>query len=120
MRQERRAIGAAICEDIGGLGGDVTLEDLFAEEWMAEYTDAASIGAFVAESDFEVTDQESFEGIPDAAWDDHVAAHSEFDSWPEMLNAAVESYVRTRLLDSKTRTAFDPDAAPRDAAGDGR
>ncbi|SFH07021.1 hypothetical protein SAMN04488063_0085 [Halopelagius inordinatus] len=115
MRQERRAIEAAISGDIGGLGGDVTLEDLFAEEWMVEYTDAPSIGAFVAESEFEVTDQESFERIPDAEWDDHVAAHSEFESWRGMLNAAVESYVRTRLLDSETETAFDPDANAPDA-----
>lgn len=115
MRQEPRAIEAAISGDIGGLGGDVTLDDLFDEEWMSDHTDAASIGAFVAESDFEVTDQESFEEIPDDEWDDHVAAHSEFDDWRQMLNAAVESYVRTRLLDTETKTTFDPDAKSLDA-----
>ncbi|MFC6824924.1 hypothetical protein [Halopelagius fulvigenes] len=111
MQEERRAVEAAISADIGGLGGDVTLEDLFAEEWMREHTDAPSIGAFVAEGDFDVTDQESFEEVPDEEWDDHVAANSEFESWRAMLNAAIESYVRTRILDAETDAgSFDPDA----------
>ncbi|RDI70273.1 hypothetical protein [Halopelagius longus] len=116
MQEERRAVEAAVSGEIGGLGGDVTLEDLFAEEWMREHTDAASIGAFVAESDFDVTDQESFEEIPDEEWDDHVAGNSQFGSWREMLNAAIETYVRTRILDTGTRAgSFDPDGRRLDA-----
>lgn len=115
MRQKRRAVEAAVSGEIGGLGGDVTLEDLFAEEWMREHTDAASIGAFVAEGDFGVTDQESFEAVPDEEWDDHVAENSEFGSWREMLNAAIETYVRTRIVDTRTAGSFDPDARRLDA-----
>jgi hypothetical protein len=93
MWEEDSALEAAISGEIGGLGGDVTLGDLFSDEWMDDYTAVASIGEFLAASEYEVTDQESFEEIPDAAWDDHVASHSEFEDWGEMLAAAVESYV---------------------------
>jgi hypothetical protein len=92
MWEEKRAVEAAISGEIGGLGGDVTLGDLFTEGWMVEHTDATSIEAFVAASDYEVTDQESFEEVPEEAWDGHVDAHTEFDDWASMLSAAVEAY----------------------------
>jgi hypothetical protein len=93
MRDETDAVETATPGRIGGLGGDVTLADLFDDEWVAENTDAESIAAFVAACDHEVTDQSSFEEIPEDEWDGYVAAHSEFADWGEMLSAAVERYV---------------------------
>jgi hypothetical protein len=69
------------------------LDDLFGDDWMATHTDSESIAEFIESCDHEVEDQESFENIPEREWDDHVAAHSEFDDWRSMLSAAVESYV---------------------------
>ncbi|QIB74707.1 hypothetical protein GL213_07280 [Halogeometricum borinquense] len=93
MQEERPALDATISGEIGGLGGDVTLDDLFGDDWMAAHTDSGSIAEFIESCDYEVEDQESFENIPDHEWDDHVAVHSEFDDWRSMLSAAVESYV---------------------------
>lgn len=93
MREDTTALEATVSGEIGGLGGDVTLNDLFGDDWMAAHTDSDSIGAFIQSCDYEVEDQESFEGIPDREWDDYVATHSEFDDWRSMLSAAVESYV---------------------------
>jgi hypothetical protein len=93
MREENSALDATFSGEIGGLGGDVTLDDLFGDDWMAMHTDSESIAAFIESCDYEVDDQESFENIPDERWDDHVAAHSQFDDWRSMLSAAVETYV---------------------------
>ncbi|KTG27156.1 hypothetical protein, partial [Haloferax profundi] len=76
--------------EIGGLGGEVTLADLFPPTWVESYSDATSIGDFVDNSGFDVSDQESFESIPTHKWDRYVDAHSEFDDWQSMLSAAVE------------------------------
>ncbi|SFR57693.1 hypothetical protein [Halogeometricum limi] len=93
MRETSPALDATVSGEIGGLGGDVTLDDLFGDEWMAAHTDSDCIADFVQSCGHEVEDQESFENIPDREWDDHVAAHSSFDDWRSMLSAAVESYV---------------------------
>lgn len=81
---------------IGGLGGEVTLADLFPPSWVDSHCDATSIDEFVAASGFEVTDQESFESIPDHEWNRHVEANSTFDDWESMLSAGVEHYVSER------------------------
>jgi hypothetical protein len=93
MREEHSALDATVSGEIGGLGGDVTLDDLFGDDWMATHTDSESIAGFIESCSHEVEGQESFENIPEREWDDHVAAHSEFDDWRSMLSAAVESYV---------------------------
>lgn len=93
MMREKPSALDAVSGEIGGLGGDVTLDDLFGDDWMAMHTDSESIAEFIRSCDYEVEDQESFENIPDRRWDAHVAAHSEFDDWRSMLSAAVETYV---------------------------
>jgi hypothetical protein len=93
MGHETDGLETATPGRIGGLGGDVTLADLFDDEWVSAHTDASSIAEFVASCEHEVTDQSSFEEIPEEEWDDYVAAHSEFADWGEMLSAAVEEYV---------------------------
>ncbi|WP_410767237.1 hypothetical protein [Haloferax sp. DFSO60] len=83
--------------EIGGLGGEVTLADLFPPTWMQAHCNASSIGEFIANSDFEIDDQESFESIPDHEWDRHVSASSEFESWEAMLSSGVEQYALKNL-----------------------
>lgn len=90
---EAETSAATLDVEIGGLGGEVTLADLFPPSWVESHCDATSIGAFVVDSGFDVSDQESFESIPTHEWDRYVETHSEFDDWQSMLSAAVERYV---------------------------
>ncbi|MFC7201890.1 hypothetical protein ACFQJC_00025 [Haloferax namakaokahaiae] len=83
--------------EIGGLGGDVTLADLFPPAWIQTHCDANSISEFIDSSGFEIDDQESFESIPDHEWDRHVSTCSEFEDWEAMLSAGVEQYVMNNL-----------------------
>ncbi|KAB1188251.1 MULTISPECIES: hypothetical protein [Haloferax] len=93
---EAETSAAALDVEIGGLGGEVTLADLFPPSWVESRCDATSIGEFVDNSGFDVSDQESFESIPTHKWDRYVDTHSEFDDWQSMLSAAVERYVLER------------------------
>ncbi|WP_416841204.1 hypothetical protein [Haloferax sp. DFSO52] len=99
--------------EIGGLGGEVTLADLFPPTWVESHTDSTSIDRFVDDSEFEVSDQESFESIPTHKWDRYVDSHTEFDDWQSMLSAAVERYVLERA--GTTGSDSDSDADEPDA-----
>ncbi|WP_396612402.1 hypothetical protein ACH9L7_03745 [Haloferax sp. S1W] len=102
---------ASLDVEIGGLGGEVTLADLFPPSWVDEHCDVASIDEFVAESGFDVTDQESFESIPDHEWNRHVETHSTFDDWEAMLSAGVEHYVSARNGDTDAAADTETDSA---------
>ncbi|ELZ93023.1 hypothetical protein C440_12016 [Haloferax mucosum ATCC BAA-1512] len=93
---EAESTAATLDVEIGGLGGEVTLVDLFPSSWVETHCDATSIGEFVEESGFEVSDQESFESIPSHKWDRYVDSNTEFDDWQAMLSAGVERYVLER------------------------
>ncbi|KAB1196068.1 MULTISPECIES: hypothetical protein [Haloferax] len=93
---EAETSAASLDVEIGGLGGEVTLADLFPPTWVESHTDSTSIDKFVDDSGFDVSDQESFESIPTHKWDRYVDTHTEFDDWQSMLSAAVERYVLER------------------------
>ncbi|ELZ67993.1 hypothetical protein C5B91_10665 [Haloferax sp. Atlit-10N] len=90
---EAETTAATLDVEIGGLGGEVTLADLFPSSWVESHCQAASISEFLEESGFAVADQESFESIPAHELDRYVDANTEFDDWQEMLSAGVERYV---------------------------
>ncbi|EMA04660.1 hypothetical protein [Haloferax denitrificans] len=90
---EAETTAAALDVEIGGLGGEVTLADLFPSPWVESHCQAASISEFLEESGFAVADQDSFESIPTHEWDRYVESNTEFDDWQEMLSAGVERYV---------------------------
>lgn len=106
---------ASLDVEIGGLGGDVTLADLFPPAWVESHTDSTTIDKFVDDSDFDVSDQESFESIPTHKWDRYVNSHSEFDDWQSMLSAGVERYVleRTGTTDADDSNAESESAEAR-------
>ncbi|POG56316.1 hypothetical protein [Haloferax marisrubri] len=90
---EAETTAATLDVEIGGLGGEVTLADLFPSSWVESHCQAASISEFLEESGFAVADQESFESIPTHELDRYVDANTEFDDWQAMLSAGVERYV---------------------------
>ncbi|ADE02437.1 MULTISPECIES: hypothetical protein [Haloferax] len=90
---EAETTAATLDVEIGGLGGEVTLADLFPSPWVESHCEAASISEFLEESGFAVADQDSFESIPTHELDRYVDANTEFDDWQAMLSAGVERYV---------------------------
>ncbi|ELZ54878.1 MULTISPECIES: hypothetical protein [unclassified Haloferax] len=90
---EAETTAATLDVEIGGLGGEVTLADLFPSPWVESHCEAASISEFLEESGFAVADQDSFESIPTHELDRYVDANTEFDDWQGMLSAGVERYV---------------------------
>jgi hypothetical protein len=108
----RSELASEVTDAMGGLGGAISLDDLFPERWMDAHTDAESIDAFILESDFDVESPESFRDIPDYEWDRYVASRSEFEDWSEMVSAALEEY----LSNVGPATSTDAAEAAHDAA----
>ncbi|MFB6086940.1 MAG: hypothetical protein ABEJ85_00335 [Haloarculaceae archaeon] len=74
----------------------LTVGDVFADEFVAEYSAFDSFGAFVSELPADVDSVADLEGVPRADLDEHVAAHTTFDDWPAMVRAGCEEYVQRR------------------------
>ncbi len=110
----RSELASEVTNAMGGLGGAISLDDLFPERWMDEHTDAESIEAFVLESDFDVESPEPFQDIPDYEWDRYVASRTEFEDWSEMVSAALEEY----LANAAPAASADSPEAAHEAADD--
>ena len=74
-----------------------TQQEMFTDEWMADHTDFDSIEAFLAAGPWDVAPEEGLWDVSTDALDDHAAAHSEFDSWASMSQAAGEAWLDETL-----------------------
>ena len=81
-----------LASKLGAFGGELTLADLFPASWMRAHTECADIEAFLTTGEFDFRSPEEFRNRDVEAWDDYVRQRSEFDSWGEMLTAAVDAY----------------------------
>lgn len=80
----------AVGQGVSVLGGAVSLGALFPPDWMDEHTEYEDGETFFTESDGDpALTRGSDRSGPS---DDHVAATTTFDDWPEMLGAALEDY----------------------------
>lgn len=72
-----------------------TQQEMFTDAWMAKHTDFESIEAFLAAGAWpegtEIWD------VPTDDLDAHAAAHSAFDTWQEMSQAAGDEWMDDRL-----------------------
>jgi len=83
---------SGLASELGAFGGEITLADLFPATWMQSHTECEGIDAFLTTDEFEFRSPEEFRNRDADAWDDYVSRRSEFDSWGEMLTAAVDAY----------------------------
>lgn len=74
-----------------------TQQEMFTDEWMAENTDFDSIEAFLSAGPWDVAPEDGPWDVPTEALDAHAAAHSPFDSWAEMSQAAGEAWLDETL-----------------------
>lgn len=79
------------------LDGDnsVSVTELMPPSFMAHHTKSTSIESFLG--DLGVTDKLSFEKLPQETLEDKVKSETDFDSWHDMNQAAVNLYVKNRL-----------------------
>lgn len=90
---------AGVATRLGGLGGEVTLADLFPSAWMHGNTEFDSFDQMLESSGYDVTCETDFRGIPDHEWDEFVVRHTSFGSWREMLATAMDQYVTSGTHD---------------------
>jgi hypothetical protein len=76
---------------------ELTLDELFPDEFMLRNTEFPSFGALVEASGFTVETAEDFAAIPDHAWDQHIRLHSRFATWDEMQQVAAENWALRQL-----------------------
>jgi len=67
--------------------------ELFTREFMQEHSDYVSFDDFLSDSGF----TQSLEDIPDAELDLYVASKTNFSNWQEMLDAASENYILSKI-----------------------
>ncbi|GJG89618.1 hypothetical protein tb265_47990 [Gemmatimonadetes bacterium T265] len=75
----------------------VTLPELFPDEFMLRNTEFPSIGAMLEASGYKVDSSEDFAAIPEADWDTFIASRTRFASWEEMKRTAATAWTRQRL-----------------------
>lgn len=76
---------------------EIPVSEFFSDEFMLRHTDFQSAEAMFAASGFNVSSIESFNAIPDEAWDTFVRERTRFPSWKEMMAAAADEWVMRRL-----------------------
>lgn len=77
---------------------DVSSEELFNAEFMAQHTQSTRFSEFVRAGGFVFDSAEDFKAIPDDAFDEHVHQSTDFSNWHEMQSAAARAWARKQLL----------------------
>ncbi|MCC5865937.1 MAG: hypothetical protein JJU31_12505 [Wenzhouxiangella sp.] len=74
-----------------------SLTEILTPEFMAQHTKYANAEEFFEASGFDVSNQESFESIPENELDAFVSSATSFGSWREMLNSAGVLWAQRKL-----------------------
>lgn len=72
----------------------VTVGDLFADEFVRQYTEFESFQAFVDGSGLSIESVSDLETVSRGELDEHVAETTEFGDWQSMVTAASQEYVQ--------------------------
>lgn len=78
-------------------GEEVSFEVLFNRTFMSKNTQFISFDELLKAGNFDVNSTEDFEAIPDDVFDKHIAKHTKFNDWKDMLNAASTDYAAKKL-----------------------
>ena len=69
---------------------DAALATLFTPGFMQRHTHAERFPAFLGDSEWNVVTRADFTAVPEAAFDEYVAAETGFPGWKAMLGQASE------------------------------
>lgn len=76
-----------------------SLESLFPDAFMAEYTTSRSFRAFLGASPWPIESRSDFDEIPEAEFDTYVQAETAFDTWEAMLDTASRQWFFRQVQD---------------------
>lgn len=85
---------------------EVSFDTLFAPAFMRKYTKFSSIDELFEKSGFKVDSNEDLEKIPDAPWDEYIAANTRFRNWKEMLDTAGKAYGEKQMAKALKDAGF--------------
>lgn len=73
------------------------LENILTEGFVSKHTNCSNLNELFEASGFKCDTLEDIEAIPEDAWDVYIAKVSSFEKWAEMLQAAYEEYIKSKL-----------------------
>lgn len=77
--------------------GLVAFNELFAPEFMRQYTSFDTIDDLFKIGGFDINSSDDLEAIPDDILDEHISKHTSFSSWEDMYDTASSEYVARKL-----------------------
>jgi hypothetical protein len=78
---------------------EAALATLFTPGFMQRHTDAESLRAFFAASEWDVETRTDFAKVSESAFDEYVAAATDFPDWESMLGRASEEWMARQLVE---------------------
>lgn len=80
-----------------GETNEIPFTELFPPDFMRLYSDFDNIEHFFEASPWEVESQQDFHEIPQEAFDDYVANHTDFPDWETMQETAFNRYIERKM-----------------------
>lgn len=81
----------------------VLLLDLLNPEFISKHTKSPDFLSFCESAGYKVETSEDLQAIPDAPWDAHIAANSDFENWREMQEKAFAAWTAAKLMNGLKR-----------------
>lgn len=79
---------------------DMSIDTLFNSEFMKKYTNEEDIIKFVESSELSIKNQDDFNEMTQTKdWDTYVSENTNFSSWHEMLEKALNEYTFKNLFE---------------------
>ncbi len=75
----------------------LSLEELFTEDFLKEYTRFTSVEDMFKEGGFEIKSGDDFDKISKKEWNKFIKNNTKFKKWQDMLEKAVELKVLNQL-----------------------
>lgn len=85
------------CQELGEGEEQVSLTELFTEEFMTTYTRFRSFEEMLSSAGYEVNSVEDFEKIRKRGFDAFISANTPFSTLEEMMGKAAEIWTKRRL-----------------------
>ena len=75
----------------------IPFNELFTQDFIKRNSHFETLDDMFKQSGFSINSQEDFKNIPDKEWDNFIAGNTKFKNWKEMLDAAVNEWVKRKL-----------------------
>lgn len=71
----------------------IEFDKVFNISFMRKYTNYKTFAKFLTGGKFNITCQKDFEELPEDLMDKHVSKNTQFKTWQEMLDFAIDKYI---------------------------